>query len=76
MVFTFIGFEQRTRKIKRHNGLSRRAAKKRPLRYAANQDGYIYAYYYLLTEKYENFVKDTPLQNSVLAYRPLGKSKH
>ena len=30
----FIGFEQRTRKIKSHNGLSRRAAKKRPLRYA------------------------------------------
>lgn len=71
----FIGFEQRTRKIKSHNGLSRRAAKKRPLRYAANQDGYIYAYYsYLLTEKYENFIKDTPLQNSVLAYRSLGKS--
>ena len=53
----FIGFEQRTRKIKSHNGLSRRAAKKRPLRYAANQDGYIYAYYsHLLTEKYENFL--------------------
>lgn len=71
----FIGFEQRTRKIKDHNGLSRRAPKKRPLRYSANQDGYIYAYYsHLLTEKYENLIKDTPLENSVLAYRSLGKS--
>nr|WP_279052087.1 antiviral reverse transcriptase Drt2 [Acinetobacter tandoii] len=71
----FIGFEQRTRKIKDHNGLSRRASKKRSLRYSANQDGYIYAYYsHLLTEKYENLIKDTPLENSVLAYRSLGKS--
>ena len=71
----FIGFEQRTRKIKNHNGLIRRASKKRPLRYAANQDGYIYAFYsYLLTEKYENLIKETPLESSVLAYRSLGKS--
>lgn len=71
----FIGFEQRTRKIKNHNGLTRRAPKKRPLRYSSNQDGYIYAYYsHLLTEKYEITIKDTPLESSVLAYRSLGKS--
>ncbi|MDS7935183.1 antiviral reverse transcriptase Drt2 [Acinetobacter sp. V91_7] len=71
----FIGFDQSVRKIRRHNGLTRRVSKVRPLRYAANKDGYIYAYYsYLLDRQYENLIKKTSLNNSVLAYRSLGKS--
>ena len=71
----FIGFDQNIRKIRKHNGLTRRISKIRPLRYAANKDGYIYAYYsYHLDKQYENLIKNTPLNNSVLAYRSLGKS--
>lgn len=71
----FIGFSQRVRKIRDHNGLSRRKAKIRPLRYAANRDGYIYAYYsYILDKQYENIIKKTPLDSAVLAYRSLAKS--
>lgn len=71
----FIGFEQSIRKIRDHNGLSRRKAKIRPLRYSANKDGYIYAYYsYVLDKQYEKLIKGSPLDNAVLAYRSLGKS--
>jgi len=71
----FIGFDQSVRKIRKHNGLTRRISKIRPLRYAANKDGYIYAYYsYLLDKQYENLIKDSSLNSSVLAYRSLGKS--
>ncbi|MFW2061098.1 antiviral reverse transcriptase Drt2 [Acinetobacter baumannii] len=71
----FIGFDQSVRKIRKHNGLTRRISKVRPLRYAANRDGYIYAYYsYLLDKQYENLIKETSLNSSVLAYRSLGKS--
>lgn len=71
----FIGFDKSVRKIRKHNGLTRRISKIRPLRYAANKDGYIYAYYsYLLDKQYENLIKETSLNSSVLAYRSLGKS--
>ncbi|WHR58747.1 antiviral reverse transcriptase Drt2 [Acinetobacter haemolyticus] len=71
----FIGFDQSIRKIRKHNGLTRRISKIRPLRYAANRDGYIYAYYsYLLDKKYESLIKDISLNSSVLAYRSLEKS--
>lgn len=71
----FIAFDQNTRKITKHNGLSRRYNKARPLRYSANQDGYIYAYYaHILNIQYENTIKDTLLNSSILAYRSLGKS--
>ncbi|MCH7328994.1 antiviral reverse transcriptase Drt2 [Acinetobacter modestus] len=71
----FIGFEQSVRKIRNHNGLSRRKAKIRPLRYSANRDGYIYAYYsYILDKQYENLINKTSLDTSILAYRSLGKS--
>ena len=71
----FIGFEQNIRKIRNHNGLTRRKAKIRPLRYSANKDGYIYAYYsYILDKQYESLIKGSPLDKAVLAYRSLGKS--
>ena len=71
----FIGFEQNIRKIRNHNGLTRRKAKIRPLRYSANKDGYIYAYYsYVLDKQYESLIKGSPLDKAVLAYRSLGKS--
>ena len=49
--------------------------KKRPIAYASHIDSHIYAYYSkLLTDAYERELKDRGLENSVLAFRALGKS--
>lgn len=48
--------------------------KKRPIRYAAHIDGYIYSYYaQLLYEKYEQKLKELNLSSEILAYRKLPK---
>lgn len=48
--------------------------KKRPIRYAAHIDGYIYSYYAkLLYEKYEQKLKELNLGPEILAYRTLPK---
>jgi len=44
--------------------------KKRPIRYAARRDAYIFSYYrHLLSQKYEAELKSLGLDTSVLAYR-------
>ena len=49
--------------------------KKRPIMYASHSDSHLYSYYaYKIREKYESFLRGTPLNTSVIAYRPLGKS--
>lgn len=49
--------------------------KSRPIRYAAHLDSHIFAYYSnLLSEQYEKYINGTPLSESVIAYRKLGKS--
>jgi hypothetical protein len=49
--------------------------KPRPIRYAAHLDSHVFAYYsHRLSETYEKYINGTPLFDSVIAYRKLGKS--
>lgn len=49
--------------------------KERPIAYSAHMDSHIYAYYAkILSDKYEIKLKSAGLNNSILAFRGLGKS--
>jgi len=49
--------------------------KDRPIAYSAHKDSHIYAYYsQILSEKYEKELIKSNLQDSILAFRALGKS--
>lgn len=50
--------------------------KKRPIRYAARRDSYIFSYYrHLLSQKYEPKLKETGLDECIIAYRKISISK-
>jgi RNA-directed DNA polymerase len=69
----FIKRGQQTPRYK--SNLNKTKKKDRPIMYASHIDSHIYSWYsYLLSEKYEDRIKDTDLNSSVLAYRTLGKS--
>lgn len=56
-------------------GQLERKKKDRPIRYAAHLDSHIYAYYaYSLGQLYESLLNKLGLSDTVLAFRPLGKS--
>jgi RNA-directed DNA polymerase len=49
--------------------------KERPIAYSSHMDSHIYAYYAkTLSKKYEHKIKEVGLDNSILAFRELGKS--
>jgi RNA-directed DNA polymerase len=55
--------------------LNKTNKKDRPIMYASHIDSHIYSWYtHLLNEQYEDRIKNTALNSSVLAYRTLGKS--
>ncbi len=56
-------------------GIIERKEKKRDISYAAHADSHIYAYYaHLLNQRYEEALSNAGLENSVLAFRTMGKS--
>lgn len=64
-------------KVKKENGELKRDAKEREIAYASHKDSHIFSYYtHILNEKYENLIKNKypSINNSVLAFRKLGKS--
>jgi RNA-directed DNA polymerase len=64
---------QCTPKYKRD--LKKVSSKDRPIMYASHIDSHIYSWYtHLLNKRYEERIKETDLNFSVLAYRALGKS--
>ena len=49
--------------------------KERPIAYSSHMDSHIYAYYAkILSKKYEKKLREAGLENSILAFRGLGKS--
>lgn len=49
--------------------------KERPIAYSSHMDSHIYAYYAkILSKKYEQKIKEAGLDNSIIAFRGLGKS--
>ncbi|CAO3355116.1 antiviral reverse transcriptase Drt2 [Azospirillum melinis] len=68
--YPFIAFDITVRRYKSKNGLTEIKQKKRPIRMASHVDGYIFAYYaWVLSRQYEDFIRNTRLEKSVLAYR-------
>ena len=64
-------------KVKKENGELKRDAKEREIAYASHKDSHIFSYYtHILNEKYENLIENKypSINNSVLAFRKLGKS--
>ena len=54
----------------------RKKPKKRPIRYAARRDSYIYSYYrFLLSQKYEELLIKNGLSENIIAYRKINVSK-
>ncbi|MCA7892061.1 antiviral reverse transcriptase Drt2 [Burkholderia cepacia] len=75
--YPFIQFTVTSRKVKWDKSAKRLVTieKERPVSYASHVDSHIYAYYAsILSEHYENYLKDVGYQASVLAFRKLGKS--
>ncbi|MFT3929288.1 MAG: reverse transcriptase/maturase family protein [Spongiibacteraceae bacterium] len=76
--YPFISYIVTTQKITKDNASGKAIAKppkRRPISYASHIDSHIYAYYAeILQEKYEQALRARNLQNSVLAFRRLGKS--
>ncbi len=55
---------------RRYQGWAKRSTKRRPIMWAAHQDGYIYSYYsWLLTELYEKRLTSLAITECVIAYR-------
>jgi len=66
--FPFIQYSQRWTRFPKQG--EKRPPKKRPIRYAARQDAYIFSYYrHLLSQKYEAELVRLGLDASILAYR-------
>ena len=64
-------------KIKKENGKLKRDTKEREIAYASHKDSHIFSYYtHILNEKYEEIIRKEyfKINNSVLAFRKLGKS--
>ncbi len=75
--YPFIKITHRTPRYKFNKDLNRRVLshKSRPICYASHFDALLYSFYsYCLTKRYEHFIKNTALNEAVLAYRDdLGK---
>lgn len=66
--YPFMLYEEKWKKFRKKD--IRQKIKKRPIRYAARRDAYIYSYYrYVLSERYEAELQRLGLQDCVLAYR-------
>ena len=75
--YPFIKNDIETKRFKKDKKTGERKfeTKVRPIMYASHVDSLIYSYYnILLNKKYEQQLEGTGFQNSVLAYRKLGKS--
>ncbi|GLQ31952.1 hypothetical protein GCM10007876_24310 [Litoribrevibacter albus] len=73
--YPLISYEIETVKIsKDETGSIRKKPKIRPIKYAAHIDSHIYAYYtYQLSKSYETKITEYGLNESILAFRSLGK---
>jgi len=50
----------------------KKTPKPRPIMYASHTDSYIYSYYnYIISEKYENRIKEIKIDNNITAYRSI-----
>ena len=67
--YPFLAYEKEERQLKRVHMRDKSHKKKRPIRYAAHTDGYIFSYYAKqLAELYKNKLQALDLQECVLAY--------
>ncbi|KZM43031.1 DNA polymerase [Marinomonas sp. SBI22] len=75
--YPFINYTVKSKKINKDkitNELNI-SFKERPIAYSSHMDSHIYAYYTkILSKKYEDKIRNSGLENSILAFRGLGKS--
>ncbi len=76
--YPFLQYAVVTQKIEKDKTTKRvlqKPAKERKIAYAAHLDSHIYSYYaFLLSQLYETRLKELDIDDSVLAFRSLGKS--
>jgi len=75
--YPFLKYHLITEKIAKEEGSQKLTSKKkeRPIAYAAHADSHIYAYYGLaIARQYEDEIERRGIDNSILAFRALGKS--
>jgi hypothetical protein len=74
--YPFISYEIEGKKVRKsEDGYLSIKKKARPISYASHVDSHIYTYYArLLNEEYEKFIITSEIDNSVLAFRKIGKS--
>ncbi|TCO73711.1 antiviral reverse transcriptase Drt2 [Chromatocurvus halotolerans] len=75
--YPLISYEIESIKIAKDaaSGSIEKKKKPRPIRYAAHADSHIYSFYStILSQKYEDLLRDKALSEHVLAFRPLGKN--
>jgi len=75
--YPFINYTVTSKKIHKDkiSGKIVESKKERPIAYSAHVDSHIYSYYsHILSSKYEKEIKANGLDQSVLAFRSLGKS--
>lgn len=66
---SFLPFIRRDKKVRRFTK-EKISQKSRPIMYASHRDACIYAFYsYVLKERYEDLIRGTELDKSILAYR-------
>ncbi|MFN3239846.1 MAG: antiviral reverse transcriptase Drt2 [Pseudomonadales bacterium] len=73
----FLAYTTRSQKITKdkHGRVIQKPAKERPIAFASHADSHIYAYYCeLLTPLYERKINEYALNDTVLAFRKLGKN--
>ena len=73
--YPFLSYQISSTKIYKDEGQIRYKEKNRPISFASHVDSHIYAYYcHMLSERYEEEIKNSNLSEVVLAFRQLGKS--
>ncbi|WP_211441956.1 antiviral reverse transcriptase Drt2 [Collimonas humicola] len=75
--YPFVEFSIQTFKVKRNKITDKveRVGKTRPIAYASHVDCHIYSYYaFRISKLYEKWIRSNNLDESVLAFRSLGKS--
>ncbi len=71
--YPFLSYNMSTPRYKKE--INKVKDKDRPIKYASHLDSHIFAYYsYQISGCYEQYIADTPLHETVIAYRKLNKS--
>lgn len=74
---SFLPFIRRDKSVRKYQKGQKISKKTRPIMYASHRDACIYAFYaYILRNAYEDSIRNTPLKDSVIAYRHIKRSEN